>query len=40
MMSRLLMVMGVAPVLAPTLGSQVLRWTQSQRGVRTLDSVG
>jgi DHA1 family bicyclomycin/chloramphenicol resistance-like MFS transporter len=27
MMSRLLLVMGVAPVLAPTLGSQLLRWT-------------
>jgi DHA1 family bicyclomycin/chloramphenicol resistance-like MFS transporter len=32
MMSRLLLVMGVAPVLAPTLGSQVLRFTQ-WRGV-------
>ena len=32
MMSRLLLVMGVAPVLAPTLGSQLLRWTQ-WRGV-------
>src|SRR4029077_1482893 len=31
-MSRLLLVMGAAPVLAPTLGSQVLRWTQ-WRGV-------
>jgi DHA1 family bicyclomycin/chloramphenicol resistance-like MFS transporter len=32
MMSRLLLVMGAAPVLAPTLGSQLLRWTQ-WRGV-------
>jgi DHA1 family bicyclomycin/chloramphenicol resistance-like MFS transporter len=32
MMSRLLLVMGAAPVLAPTLGSQVLRWTD-WRGV-------
>lgn len=32
MMSRLLLVRGAAPVLAPTLGSQVLRWTQ-WRGV-------
>ncbi len=32
MMSRLLLVMGAAPVLAPTLGSQALRWTQ-WRGV-------
>lgn len=32
MMSRLLLVMGAAPVLAPTLGSQVLRWTE-WRGV-------
>jgi DHA1 family bicyclomycin/chloramphenicol resistance-like MFS transporter len=32
MMSRLLLVMGAAPVLAPTLGSQVLRFTQ-WRGV-------
>lgn len=32
MMSRLLLVMGAAPVLAPTLGSQILRWTQ-WRGV-------
>jgi MFS transporter, DHA1 family, multidrug resistance protein len=30
--SRLMLVMGVAPVLAPTLGSEVLRWTQ-WRGV-------
>jgi DHA1 family bicyclomycin/chloramphenicol resistance-like MFS transporter len=30
--SRLLLVMGVAPILAPTLGSEVLRWTQ-WRGV-------
>ena len=30
--SRLLLVMGVAPVLAPTLGSEVLRWT-NWRGV-------
>ena len=28
MMSRLLLVMGAAPVLAPTLGSQELRWTE------------
>jgi DHA1 family bicyclomycin/chloramphenicol resistance-like MFS transporter len=32
MMSRLLLVMGAAPVLAPTLGSEILRWTQ-WRGV-------
>ncbi len=32
LMSRLLLVMGAAPVLAPTLGSQVLRWTD-WRGV-------
>jgi DHA1 family bicyclomycin/chloramphenicol resistance-like MFS transporter len=32
LMSRLLLVMGAAPVLAPTLGSQVLRWTE-WRGV-------
>ncbi len=30
--SRLMLVMGAAPILAPTLGSQVLRWTQ-WRGV-------
>jgi DHA1 family bicyclomycin/chloramphenicol resistance-like MFS transporter len=30
--SRLMLVMGVAPILAPTLGSQLLRWTQ-WRGV-------
>jgi DHA1 family bicyclomycin/chloramphenicol resistance-like MFS transporter len=30
--SRLMLVIGVAPILAPTLGSQVLRWT-SWRGV-------
>jgi DHA1 family bicyclomycin/chloramphenicol resistance-like MFS transporter len=32
MMSRLLLVMGAAPILAPTLGSEILRWTQ-WRGV-------
>jgi len=32
LMSRMLLVMGAAPVLAPTLGSQVLRWTD-WRGV-------
>ena len=32
MLSRLLLVMGAAPVLAPTLGSELLRWTQ-WRGV-------
>jgi DHA1 family bicyclomycin/chloramphenicol resistance-like MFS transporter len=32
MMSRMLLVMGAAPVLAPTLGSVVLRWTE-WRGV-------
>ncbi|WP_425412976.1 multidrug effflux MFS transporter [Micromonospora nigra] len=32
LLSRLLLVMGVAPILAPTLGSAVLRWTQ-WRGV-------
>ncbi|GAA0386290.1 multidrug effflux MFS transporter [Micromonospora gifhornensis] len=31
-LSRLLLVMGAAPVLAPTLGSELLRWTQ-WRGV-------
>ncbi|WP_213454496.1 multidrug effflux MFS transporter [Rhizomonospora bruguierae] len=31
-LSRLMLVMGVAPVLAPTLGSQLLRWT-NWRGV-------
>ncbi|MFI6821009.1 multidrug effflux MFS transporter [Micromonospora sp. NPDC050187] len=30
--SRLMLVMGVAPILAPTLGSEVLRWT-SWRGI-------
>lgn len=38
MMSRLLLVMGVAPVLAPTLGSQLLRWTQ-WRGVFVILAV-
>lgn len=32
LLSRLLLVMGSAPILAPTLGSEVLRWTQ-WRGV-------
>ncbi|PZG14266.1 Bcr/CflA family drug resistance efflux transporter [Micromonospora craterilacus] len=32
LLSRLLLVMGAAPVLAPTLGSELLRWTQ-WRGV-------
>lgn len=32
MLARLMLVMGVAPVLAPTLGSEVLRWTD-WRGV-------
>src|SRR5258705_9794176 len=32
MFSRLMLVMGVAPILAPTLGGLVLRWTQ-WRGV-------
>ncbi len=32
LMSRMLLVMGAAPVLAPTMGSQVLRWTD-WRGV-------
>jgi MFS transporter, DHA1 family, multidrug resistance protein len=36
--SRLMLVMGVAPILAPTLGSQVLRWTQ-WRGVFVLLAV-
>ncbi|WP_407952121.1 multidrug effflux MFS transporter [Plantactinospora sonchi] len=30
MLSRLMLVMGAAPVLAPTLGSELLRWTQWQ----------
>ncbi|WP_295702382.1 multidrug effflux MFS transporter [Lapillicoccus sp.] len=38
MMSRLLLVMGAAPVLAPTLGSQVLRWTE-WRGVFVVIAV-
>jgi len=36
--SRLMLVIGVAPILAPTLGSQVLRWT-SWRGVFGLLAV-
>ncbi|MFC7545642.1 multidrug effflux MFS transporter [Plantactinospora sp. GCM10030261] len=32
LLSRLLLVMGAAPILAPTLGSELLRWTQ-WRGV-------
>lgn len=32
MFSRLMLVMGVAPIIAPTIGSQMLRWT-SWRGV-------
>jgi DHA1 family bicyclomycin/chloramphenicol resistance-like MFS transporter len=38
MFSRLMLVMGVAPILAPTLGSLVLRWTQ-WRGVFVLLAV-
>ncbi|MHA3702662.1 multidrug effflux MFS transporter [Jatrophihabitans sp. YIM 134969] len=38
MMSRLLLVMGAAPVLAPTLGSQVLRFTE-WRGVFVMLAV-
>jgi DHA1 family bicyclomycin/chloramphenicol resistance-like MFS transporter len=39
MMSRLLLVMGAAPVLAPTLGSQLLRWTQWRGVFVTLASI-
>jgi DHA1 family bicyclomycin/chloramphenicol resistance-like MFS transporter len=40
LMSRLLLVMGAAPVLAPTLGSQVLRWTEWRGVFVTLAGVG
>jgi DHA1 family bicyclomycin/chloramphenicol resistance-like MFS transporter len=40
MMSRLLLVMGAAPVLAPTLGSQVLRWTEWRRVFVSLAVIG
>ena len=39
-MSRLLLVMGAAPVLAPTLGSQVLRWTQWRGVFVSLAAIG
>jgi len=40
LLSRLILVMGVSPVLAPTLGSAVLRWTQWRGVFVTLAVLG